>query len=316
MTIPPPSRPIVSVVIPAHNAEPWIRETVRSVLCQTVRNIELIIVNDGSTDATSRAAQAEAAKLNRSITVIESKRQGVSRARNSGWKRARGKFVAFLDADDVWHPRKIQLQLRELDSKPSLGAVGCNFEVFEDSSHMVVDSVKCDWDPSSIYKWLLLEKRGVLLPSTLLVKKDVLEAVGGFDPELSIASDLDLAWRLATAVEVGNVHSPLVRYRLSSSQMHRNTGLLRHDYSLLFHRAPFAGNPAASRRVEANLDLLDAQRAWKSGGGLGNGMMLLRLGFSHPISSFRGLLRTGRQRRKVLPATNENSWASWSMDWR
>lgn len=309
----PHSPPKVSVVIPAHNAEPWIRETVRSVLCQTVRNIELIVVNDGSTDATSHAAQAEAAKLDGSVTIINCIRQGVSRARNTGWRRASGNLVAFLDADDLWHPRKIELQLRELDSKPSLAAVGCDFEVFEDSSRRIVDYVSCDWDSASIYKWLLLEKRGVLLPSTLLVKKHVLEGVGGFDPELSIASDLDLAWRLATAVEVGNLHAPLARYRLSSSQMHRNTDLLRHDYSLLFNRVPFVVSPAASRRVETNLDLLDAQRAWKSRAGLGGGIKLLRLGLAHPISSIRGLRRTARQRRTVSPGAVENSWAPWSI---
>lgn len=105
--------PAISVVIPAYNAERTLAETLESALAQTCRDIEVIVVNDGSSDQTSALVQAYAARDPR-VRLVEQANGGVARARNHGVDAARGAYVAPLDADDLWHPAKLERQLRAL----------------------------------------------------------------------------------------------------------------------------------------------------------------------------------------------------------
>ncbi len=104
---------LVSVVIPAYNGAPTIDETLRSVRSQTHRALEIIVVDDGSTDDTRRIAEQHAAADER-IEVVQQANAGVAAARNAGWRRARSDFIAFIDADDLWAPTKIEKQLQAL----------------------------------------------------------------------------------------------------------------------------------------------------------------------------------------------------------
>src|SRR5438270_8624569 len=103
-------QPLTSVVIPAYNAERFLERTLRSALRQTYRNLEVIVVNDGSADKTRAIAEAVARTDDR-VRIITVPNGGVAKARNIGIAEAHGEFVAFLDADDLWHPTKIELQL-------------------------------------------------------------------------------------------------------------------------------------------------------------------------------------------------------------
>lgn len=101
---------LVSVVIPAYNAESTIDDTLRSVRGQTHRELEIIVVDDGSTDRTTSVVKAHAAADGR-VTLIAQENAGVAAARNAGWQSARSAFIAFVDADDLWAPSKIERQL-------------------------------------------------------------------------------------------------------------------------------------------------------------------------------------------------------------
>src|SRR5258708_13982195 len=103
-------QPLTIVVIPAYTAEPFLERTLRSALRQTHSNLEVIVVDDGSTDNTRVIAEAAAATDDR-VRIISVPNGGVAKARNIGIAEASGEFVAFLDADDLWHPTKIELQL-------------------------------------------------------------------------------------------------------------------------------------------------------------------------------------------------------------
>jgi glycosyltransferase involved in cell wall biosynthesis len=106
--------PLISVIIPAYNAERFLRATLASVQAQSYRNVEIVVVDDGSTDATAKIAE-EAAQADHRICIIHQPNLGVAAARNQGLAEAKGEFIAPLDADDVWHPLNLALQVEALN---------------------------------------------------------------------------------------------------------------------------------------------------------------------------------------------------------
>ncbi|MGI8668594.1 MAG: glycosyltransferase family 2 protein, partial [Aridibacter sp.] len=104
--------PLVSVIIPAYNAEQFISQTIESVLGQTLKDFEIVVVDDGSTDETAGIAESYGAP----VRCIRKTNGGVSRARNTGIEHAVGKYIAFLDADDLWEPTKLEKQVALLDA--------------------------------------------------------------------------------------------------------------------------------------------------------------------------------------------------------
>ncbi|MDF2765542.1 MAG: glycosyltransferase family 2 protein, partial [Rhodospirillales bacterium] len=118
------SGPLVSVVIPAFNAERFLARTLDSVSRQTYSALEIIVVDDGSLDGTAGIVRQQAA-LDPRVRLIRQENAGVAAARNRGIAESDGCFVAPLDADDLWHPQKIELQLRRFEERPSAGLVYC-----------------------------------------------------------------------------------------------------------------------------------------------------------------------------------------------
>ncbi|MEX0628551.1 MAG: glycosyltransferase family 2 protein, partial [Cucumibacter sp.] len=146
--------PLVSVIVPAFNAERFIVRTLKSAQAQTLRNIEFIVVDDGSTDATATLAMG-LAETDRRIHVIRSVNQGVAAARNLGLKAATGTYVAFLDADDLWHSEKVLRQVeafRRFDrDHTAIGAVYALCRPVDDH-----DRVIGSWEHCEIEGWVYL----------------------------------------------------------------------------------------------------------------------------------------------------------------
>lgn len=128
--------PRVSVIMPAYNAGKYISEAIESIWLQGVENIQVIVVDDGSTDNTPEVL---AGPLGNGIELVRTENQGVAKARNEGLDRATGKYIAFLDADDRWRPGKLQRELQLLDAEPDLGVVFSNFVRFEGSGTLYPD---------------------------------------------------------------------------------------------------------------------------------------------------------------------------------
>jgi len=259
-------QPLISVVIPAYNAESWIHDAVNSVYDQTYSHWELIIVDDGSTDRTRATCERLLARQKHKTRLVTQINSGVSASRNRGVSSASGEMIAFLDADDVWTPDKLSYQVDWLLSNPSVGAVGCHFNIVSQDLTECVTQQVAHWDRESMYQWLLVEGRGVLLPSTLLVRITTLRKVGLFSPDLGTASDLDLAWRLVANTKVDCIPAALVGYRLSADQMHKDMNLLRRDYRILFRSIPELQGKRVQRRVITNIDALEILRSRNSGG--------------------------------------------------
>lgn len=207
---------MVSVVIPAYNAEAFIEEAVHSALGQTYTNVEVIVVDDGSTD---RTLQVLAGIADERLHVISQPNSGVGRARNEGIRVARGECIALLDADDVWSAEKIRRQMAALKEHPEWAVVGSFMH------HISTDGRPIGVSGHHIGEVEAREVREALLMpfpiSSMVVRRQVLDRVGLFDEHLSavvpgMVEDLDLLARIAAAGEVGSVEEVLGGYRMHS----------------------------------------------------------------------------------------------------
>ena len=199
--------PSVSTVIPAYNKAGTIVPTIESVLHQTVREVEILVVDDGSTDDT----RDRVARFGRRVRYFRQERAGVSAARNRGIQEAQGEWVAFLDGDDLWLPRKLEHQLAAIAREPHLDAVQCSVHLVNDRLQ-VVEARRCDPAHDTLLNFLLFRN----LPgfgSTLLARKRRLEALGGFGTDLVILEDWDMACRLARTDSLKSLPEFLVLYR-------------------------------------------------------------------------------------------------------
>ena len=196
--------------MPAYNAERYVDDAVRSVLAQTLSDLELLVVDDGSTDRTAEVARAHTDDRLRVLTVPNG---GPARARNLGVSAARpSRYVAFIDADDVWDRGKLAAQVAALDARPELVAVGCRMRNVS-STGAALGETGQPLDEAA----LAAVARGELYPfptSSLVVRRDVAEAVGGFDEALRGSEDLDFIARVAQRGPLACVPQVLGAYRV------------------------------------------------------------------------------------------------------
>lgn len=172
------ARPLVSVIIPTRDSGRFLAETLESVAAQTLADQEILVVDGGSTDETLEIAGRHA-----KARIISQQSTGLSGAWNEGIAAARGELVAFLDSDDLWHPRKLELQAAYLAEHPDVELVATRMRFFLSPDEAL--------PPAFRRPGLLDTDHASLFPGNLLVRKRLFAAVGGFDPALAIASDMD-----------------------------------------------------------------------------------------------------------------------------
>ena len=190
--------PLVSILIPAHNAAPWIRETLDSALAQTHPRVEIVVVDDGSADDTLALARAFEP---RGVRVANQANAGASAARNHALRLARGEFIQFLDADDLLSPRKLELQLALLAGRPAGTLATCRWGRFETdpaAARFVDEAVFRDFAPLD---YLLAHTGGgaMMHPAAWLVPRAVAEAAGPWDETLSLNDDGEYFARVVLA---------------------------------------------------------------------------------------------------------------------
>lgn len=202
-----PTRPLVSVIIPTFNRAKLCARAIRSALAQTYSPLEVIVVDDGSTDGT---AEAIAGEFGDSIVLVRQPNGGVSAARNAGLARARGQYLAFLDSDDLWERDKVTHQVDWLEQNPDFGMILCNIAVrgVDGANAGVIDRRPRLPRDGAILGDVI--RNPSLVPSTVLIRRRVYEQLGGFDPELRTAEDLDFHMRVASAFQIGLLREPLV----------------------------------------------------------------------------------------------------------
>ncbi len=213
--------PRVTVIIPTYNRVGMVIEAVASVLAQTWRDFEVVVVDDASTDGTA-AALAECREVR---LLRHSQRRGVSAARNTGIRAARGEWLAFLDSDDLWRPEKLARQMAYLLARPGLCLCQTDETWVRRGSR-----VNKPWSHRKKAGRIFLPSlaRCVVSPSAVILHRRLIEAHGGFDETLPAAEDYDLWLRLTWRLEVGLVDEPLVIKRGGhADQLSRQWGLDR-----------------------------------------------------------------------------------------
>ncbi|MCK1757340.1 glycosyltransferase family 2 protein [Bradyrhizobium sp. 137] len=216
---------LVSVVIPAFNASATIDETLRSVRSQSHRELEIIVVDDGSTDNTVAVVQLHTAQDSR-ITIIEQRNAGVAAARNAGWQAAGADFVAFIDADDLWTPRKIEQQLQALlDAGERTGLVYSWYDWIDADSRV---SARSDpvFHAGEVLDYLC-QGNFIGNGSSALVRREALIAAKGFESGLRASGaegceDLLFYCRVAEAYHFAVVPKYQIGYRYLPNNMSSN----------------------------------------------------------------------------------------------
>lgn len=198
----------VSVVIPVYNGERFVLEAIRSVLEQTLLPDEVLVVDDGSTDATPRLVRELASTARVPVRLEHQTNQGPAAARNTGIRMAQGDLLAFQDADDVWLPEKLEVQVGHL-----LGQAACEYCVCRIRSFLEPGCA-----PPAGFRLDLLDQEPVAyLLGTLVARRELFDRVGLLDPGMTTAEDVDWFARVADAGAVGHVcDRVLVRKRVHS----------------------------------------------------------------------------------------------------
>jgi glycosyltransferase involved in cell wall biosynthesis len=231
--------PLISVVVPVYNGEKTIRETIESVLNQTFKDLELIIINDGSKDATLEIVS----KIqDPRIQVFSYPNAGLSASRNRGISQATGEYISFIDADDLWTQDKLENQLKALQSNPQ-AALAYSWTNFIDEVGNFLRRGGYISVTSNTLATLLLVNF-VENGSNPLIRTHVFKEVGGFDELLRSAEDLDMWLRLAVRYDFVAVPKPQVLYRMSANSMSSNKNIVTHEKSIVqvleraFNQAP------------------------------------------------------------------------------
>ena len=227
-SIDPLLAPRVSVVIPVRNGKDFIHEAIDSVLRQGFVDLEVIVVDDGSSDYDYKQLEA----IDPRVNVLRLEGCGVSRARNTGMRVAQGEFIAFLDADDVWFPGKLEAQIRYFDQHQDVGVVFGQFVKWHADSQGVFAPAESIWSNCTdlvsseversgwIYTKLLM---GLLVGmNTAVIRRSIYYQIGEFNEAMRIGEDYDFWLRASRVAEMHSLNGPVALYRIhAASAMHK-----------------------------------------------------------------------------------------------
>lgn len=258
--------PLVSIVVPAYNAERYISATIGSVQAQTFTDWEMIIINDGSNDQTEEVIFAFL--FDNRIKYFAQQNTGVSIARNNGIKKASGKYIAFLDADDAWEPGNLEQKVNLLESDPAIDWVFS--DMYYADEHLNRTGPAPEGRDDNMLENILLWE-GEVIPgpcSNIVIKKEILDKDISFDPHLSTAADQDLSLSLAHRYKGKRIPLPLWTYRVISSSMSRNIKVMEHDHLYVYRKAEKSGyfhSAPFRRKCFGNLYMILAGSWWVNG---------------------------------------------------
>jgi glycosyltransferase involved in cell wall biosynthesis len=260
----PGNGPLVSAVIPAYNTEKYLCRAITSVLAQSYRPIECIVVDDGSTDRTAEVARSFGDR----IRYIAQRNSGASAARNTGIQVAQGKYIAFLDADDYWLDTKVAHQMRVLAAHPGLRLVSTHWTWLPSTIDPTLADFKGPpFDPAAVqilpgWESLLLDP--YLGTPTVIVETAAARAAGGFDTTLRSAEDVDFFLRVCDDQPYAILRQSLLGYQLRPGSLTRTESSHRYNLEVL---ARFANSrPELNQRFSEvlNRSRMDIYQQWAS----------------------------------------------------
>lgn len=210
-------QPLVSVVIPVFNGESCIARAIQSALDQGCADLEVVVVDDGSTDRTSEIVR----RFGKSVIYKYQHNQERSVARNTGIELTRGRYIAFLDADDWWLPGKLERQIAHAERHSNLGIVYSWVSVVNEDGKLLRllgnERPSCETTGVDLFEWFLLG-HSVPTPS-VIIRRECLDVVGCFDETITYIEDWDLWMRIASRYSIGHVTEPLACYQVHHSYL-------------------------------------------------------------------------------------------------
>jgi glycosyltransferase involved in cell wall biosynthesis len=243
--------PTVSVIIPTYNRYKFLGEAIQSVLDQTFASYEIIVVDDGSSDD-SRSLVKRFAEQSDRIHYHYQDNQGVSVARNFGISKAKGKYIAFLDSDDLFLSTKLEKQAKYLQENPAVGMVYSSFiTIDEHSNYTATHTANAS---GYIYRELLYNCK--IATPTVMLKRYVLDKIGGFDTSMILAEDIDLWIRVAEHFEIQAITEPLIKVREFPGNTFRDHKQILYSFTRIADKhfgKPNKFGTIFKRRVYANV---------------------------------------------------------------
>lgn len=242
----------VSVIIPVFNQERYIEQAIISACEQTYQHIEVIVVNDGSTDKTDAIIKLLLPKYD-TIKYIVKPNQGVSVARNLGIENSSGRYIAFLDADDYWDRSKLALFTAYMDDNPDIGLVHSNIQVVNensDNSEVIFEGREGD-----LFNDLVtFNGLNIPPPSSVVIRREVLKKVSLFDPSLPPLEDQDFFIRVSRYYRIGKINKVLGFYRMHGQNAHKKAkdtarGFLRLKNKLKTYELPRRSLKKATSKI-------------------------------------------------------------------
>lgn len=209
-------RPKVSVIIPCYNSEKFLAAALESALAQTFTDLEVIVVDDGSTDGTASIVMAYGD--DRRVRYLYQKNQGLSVARNVGIEAAGGEFIAFLDSDDLWVASKIARQVELLARDQDTILVFTDYSTF-DSSGMIASRKLPKLPDGPLLFSFLFSRNNFIYPSTVVLRRNIFHDVGYFDVSLNSIEDYDLWLRIVYKFKMVSIPEPMVKIRQHDSRV-------------------------------------------------------------------------------------------------
>jgi len=231
----------VSAIIVVYNCERYVRFAVDSVLAQTRPANEVIVVDDGSTDGTRKILESYRDK----IKYVYQKNAGEPAARNTGMRHSSSGYVAFLDADDLWLPEKLQLQMELAEAHPEYGLIYSDMTTFDENG--VIDkSVRASRGRVYVNGWIFpkLFRETLFQTSAAVLRKDAAQGLGGFNETFFVGCDYEMWLRMSRHFEFGYVDKPLVMYRQHAQMSTQQLA-----------RVPQAGMPWQAKVLNRTLEL-------------------------------------------------------------
>ncbi len=210
--------PLVSIILPTYNCAAFLPHSIGTILLQTYNSYEIIVIDDGSTDNTKEVLHPFMQRI-KYIRLEQNK--GLPTARNIGIRSAQGKYIAFIDADDLWLPEKLQTDIEYFETHSEVSMIY--------SKHINIDEKGDDLDgntkrqlPSGNIFTQLFSEQNFIITSSVVVRKEVFETTGLFDEQLFNCQDWDMWLRIAFHFQVAGINKPLVKYRHNPHSLSKN----------------------------------------------------------------------------------------------
>jgi glycosyltransferase involved in cell wall biosynthesis len=220
--------PKVSVVIPAYNAMAFLPETLKSVFRQTYQDFEVILVDDGSIDQINPWIQTI---TDSRVKYITQPNQGPAVARNNGIANARGMYIAFLDADDLWHPEKLAKQVKILDKSSEIGLV-YSWVGSVDERGNITNKIRKNYAEGNVWE-KIIEHNIAECGSNPMVRRVCFEKVGKFEPEIAYAQDWQMWLKIASTFQFKVIKETLVYYRDHSRNRSKQIHLMEESFQAI-----------------------------------------------------------------------------------